>query len=400
MICPNCGKEYSDKLIFCVSCGTKLVHGGKLSVEKEKPEIVFDENQTTLFTMDDNKSNYESKDIDNELDNMEFSHIYAEKAEEPEENDFEEKECSDVRMQSIASLIARNFVSLLIALCTIFVIVLGVTTFSLRQALKKDALTTITDSNDILNLPISDFASNSGVDYSAENQETVLDSIYYATKDYGVSREEIVAIYESPAFQNFMKENISGFSEYFLNGYTDKTISVEKLKNLYTDNIDTMNEILGVELSQDDINCAFGQLDQSTNAIEVFSVRQIEKSSSSKLVGIIRAFISFPAIIIEAILVISLLGILLTMQKKVVPSLRWLGIPFIISGGVIAGATLLISSRLIFYYNYTDTQRFIITSLCDLAKNNMYIIGLVIMTLGFILMITSSLIKRATNKVS
>ncbi len=413
MICPECGKEYGSRLLYCVSCGAKLIpQSDKGEESKDLNDISHniyhvDKDQLSLFNFTDgmNYDNNTSKQSNDLI--SEYTHVYNETQNNDYFNDIisetepvETVERAPEKHNELSVVAARTACSLVTSLFLIIFVFMAVFTFSVRQGIIDGGITNLPEQYDFLSLPIADFYNMSTTGAEISDDTTLLDAVYNITDEYGISRTQIIDVYYSEQFQAYLKENLGGCSDYFLNGYTDKTVNVQSVKELFTDNVDIINNLLGVELTQQDIETALSEIDNSVMIIDSLSLKKIENGQNSNTISIIRAFLSMPAMVIEIILVLSLIVSMMAIHRKPVISLRWTGVPLIISGIVVIAVTAMINSRLILYYNYSETERMIISAVSESSSQYVYLTGIIILITGFVLMFSASLIKKAVVRSS
>lgn len=417
MICPECGKEYGSRLLYCVSCGTKLIpQSDKGEGSKDLNDITHsiyhvDKDQLSLFNFTDGM-NYDSSTSDESNDLIsEYTHVYNETQNndyfgdlisdtEPETEPVETIRRTQDKHNELTAMAARTACSLVTSLFLIIFVFMAVFTFSVRQGIIDGGITNLPEQYDLLSLPIADFYNMSTTGAEISGDTTILEAVYNITNEYGISRTQIIDVYNSEQFQAYLKENLDGCSDYFLNGYTDKTVTVQSVKELYSGNVETLNNLLGVKLTQQDIETALNEIDNSEMIIDSLSLKKIENGQNANTISVIRAFMSMPAMVIEIILVLSLIVSMMAIYKKPVISLRWTGIPLIISGIVVIAVTAMINSRLILYYNYSETERMIISAVSESSSQYVYLTGIIILITGFVFMFSASLIKKAVVRSS
>ncbi len=370
MICPNCGKEYNEKMTCCISCGVDLV---PLETETEETlpiELTQETEAEALIQPDCSESELT-------LPNIEYVRSYASGDEVivPMKH----------RNKTAALSGAVKFTgSLITAVIMLAMIILSASAAMLRMITDEKKIAEFADTLDVMALPVEQLTDSTA---------TVQDAIYTMSLGTGLTRDDIRTIYEESTMKDFLAVQLTGYAEYIRNGTVPEKLTSEKLKKVFTENISLIDNTMGYPLNDHDIALACSEIERAEPLLEVLSHENMEKTIGEDIFIAMRLFGSVPAIVVTAAVAASMLIVFRAINKKSTSTLSWGGGTILTGGAAVLASTFLFSSQL----PYSDTDRLvrsIVKCICDVISPDMYRIGVSLAVVGIVMLIWAESLRR------
>lgn len=369
MICPNCRKEYNEKMTCCISCGADLV---EVENDAETAEIDLSQEVEPLVNSDISESVQIHPEtvvcFDSENMVVPVKHITRKTA---------------------LSDFARVTGSLVTAVLMFALILTSAAAAGFRLLTDKNKIADFTDRLDIMALPAAVFIDNGSA--------TIQDAVYTMSQGTGLTRDNIRTIYENSTAKKFIAAQLTGYAEYIRNGTAPERITAEQLKKVFEENIPLIDSTMGYPLNEHDIALAGAEIERAEPLLEMLSHENVEKTIGENTLVAIRIFSSVPTIVCTAILAASMLLIFRGINKKGTRVLNWGG------GTVLAGGVAVLSTAFLFSVQlpYSNMDRFVRTVLkcvCDVISPDMYRIGGTLVALGIVMLIWAESLRRNTSE--
>lgn len=383
MICPNCGKEYNEKMTCCISCGTDLVpyeHGtDQTAFEPLIPETSF------LPTVS------ESSGFVREIPG--HSSVPAVGA-EASADIYEETPVPvrEARLRMSVSGAARFAGSLAASVMMFAFILIFSAASAVRLATSSSMIARFAESLDVMNLPAAETAIPTE-GYSVSEDATVQEAIFVMSQGTGLSREDIRKIYETSTIQDFITAQLTEYALFVRSGKIPEKLTADKLKGVFSENLSLIDDALGRPLSQHDINLAFSEIDKVQPVLENLSPDSLEKLLGSGGITTLRLLSSMPIIIGAAALAASMLPLLRAINRKNSEMLRWGGAAALAGGAVVSAAVFLFSVQPAPVWD--KLFRSIAKCAAEVISPDMYRIGGVLAVLGAVMLIWAGTLKKA-----
>jgi len=366
MICPNCGKEYNEKMTCCISCGADLVEAEKESEEtlgddlpQEAEPLVNPIIPESVRVHSDAVVSFDSGDIIVPIKHR--------------------------NRKTALSGAARFTGSLVTAVLMFALIMTSVAAAGLRLLTDKNKIADFTEKLDIMALPAENFIDNGSA--------TIQDAVYTMSQGTGLTRDNIRTIYEKSTAKNFLAAQLAGYAEYIRNGTAPERLTAEQLKKVFEENIPLIDSTMGYPLNEHDIALARAEIERAEPLLEMLSHENVEKTIGEDTLVAIRLFSSVPTIVCTAALAASMLIVFRTINKKSTKVLNWGGGTILAGGAAVLATAFLFSAQL----PYSNTDRLVRTLLkcvCDVISPDMYRIGGTLAVLGIVMLIWAESLRR------
>lgn len=361
MICPNCGKTYGNKITYCISCGTALEN------EKEAPEKEMPETEEPPITVTSSQITDEPK---------------TEAVRSISMTTLPENEKSAEKIKSAGA--SGGVVSALIAILLYAAMLLIFTSCIGRAATDESNILKAVRNMDLLNIPAKELGID-GADIS--DNSTVSEAIAAMAVGSGVDSGNIRQIYERSTVRDFIGNTIADYAEYIRSGKKPDKITADSIKALFGENISVINTNIGTELSQNDIELAYKQIELSEDILSALDMSKLEEGSIGNIFKAVRAFISVPAIIAELVFAAVAAVFIFVANKNSVRSMRFCGIPVFLAGLTTAMLTFMFSMQLGFFGNMSGLTKEAATGIAASLSENAYQISVIMMILGVCVLI-------------
>lgn len=366
MICPNCGKEYNDRMTCCISCGADLVPIGN---EAEQPsETNFRQDEESLIpavvpepvhAVSGTAASFESDEMVVPLKR---------------------------KSRSMTLSGAAKFAGSLFAALVMFVMILtSASAAGVRLLTDEEKIAEFAEQLDVMALPVPQVSGNSS--------ETIQDAVYTLSLGTGLSRDNIRTIYEESTAKDFLAAQLSGYAEYIRSGTAPERLTTEQLKAVFEANVPLIGSTMGYPLNEHDIALACSEIDRAKPLLDVLSYENLEQTIGKDTLVAIRLFGSVPAIAVTAALAAAMLAVFSAINKKSTYTLNWGGGTILAGGAAVLAVTFLFSAQLP-YSNADRLVRTVLKCVCDVILPDMYTIGAILAVTGGVMLIWAESLRR------
>lgn len=383
MICPNCGKEYNEKMTYCISCGTDLV-----PYEQGTDQTAFEPLiPETSFLPSASESTGFVREIPG------HSPVPAAGA-EASADIYEETPVpvSEMKQRISVSGAARFAGSLAVSVMMFAFILFFSAASAVRIATSESMIARFAESLDVMNLPAAETAIPTE-GYGVAEDATVQEAIFVMSQGTGLSREDIRKIYETSTIQDFITAQLTEYALFVRSGKIPEKLTADKLKGVFSENLSLIDDTLGRSLSQHDINLAFSEIDKVQPVLDNLSPDSLEELLGSGGITALRLLSSMPIIIGAAALAASMLPLLRAINRKNSEMLRWGGAAALAGGAVVSAAVFLFSVQSAPVWD--KLFRSIAKCAAEVISPDMYRIGGVFAVLGAVMLIWAGTLKKA-----
>lgn len=385
MICPNCGKEYNEKMTCCISCGADLVpyesEVGQTSLEPSVYDVPAESQKPETAE----KAGGFVREIPG------HSPVPAEPVPPVPE---EEPPLADEKKRFSLSGAARFAGSLTVSALMLVFIFLFSAASAVRLATSESRISRFAESLDVMSLPAAEAAIPSE-GYGAAEDATVQEAIYAMSRGTGLSREDIRTIYEASTIKDFITVQLTEYADFIRSGKTPERLTADKLKGVFSENLGLIDETMGIPLSQHDINLAFSEIDSVQPTLEKLSPASLEKALGSGGLGALRLLSSLPVMICAAALAAAALPLLRTVNRGNAGMLRWGGAAALTGGAAVSAIVFLLTVQPVFPGDKALSE--IVRCAAKVISPDLYRIGGALAVMGIIMLIWSATLKKAKS---
>lgn len=369
MKCPNCGKEYNDRMTCCISCGSDLIPYDHES-ETTQPEFVISD----------------TKDTD-KPEKAGFIRVIAGHSEYPPMSDADISEEIPLTEKKNTSLpeVLKNICSLASAAVMLALIVLAAASAAVRLVTDSEKISEFAGRLDVMNLPVESFVAGS-IEISSD--ATVQEAVYIMSEGTGLTKDDIRRIYESSTAEHFLASQLNGYAEFIRDGELPEKLTPEKLKEVFSENISLISGTMGKPLSQHDIDLAFAELDRTEPVLEAIAPSRIESALDDGTLTVLRLFCSVPVMVGESVAAAAMLFLLWVINRRPEKSLAWGGGAVLAGGAAVLIATFLASAQ-VFISGQDRFVRSISKCATQVISPDLYRIGGALAVLGVVMLIWS-----------
>ncbi|MBQ8175587.1 MAG: hypothetical protein IJ035_00945 [Oscillospiraceae bacterium] len=372
MVCPNCGKEYNEKMTCCISCGADLIPAEE-NEEVSEPELISDEISLIPPIIPEEVSA--------------FTPAYSAAA-----ASFESVEVSvpikHINRQKVLSNAIRVAGSFITAAVMFALIALSAAAAGFRFATDEKRIAEFAETLDVMALPAEQFNGSDGV---------IQDAVFAMSQGTGLTRDNIRTIYENSTAKDFLATQLSGYADFIRNGTMPEQLTTEQLKNVFKENLPLIDSTLGQPLNDHDIALAQSEIERARPLLEMLSHENLEKTIGEDTIAVLRLFGSVPAIAVTAALAVSMMIVLRAINKKSRKVLNWGGGTILAGGAAVLAATFVFSLQLP-YANTDRLLRAVIKCACDVISPDMYHIGAALAAVGAIMLLWADSLRRSELK--
>lgn len=380
MICPNCGKEYNEKMTCCISCGTDLVPCERDSEQTAFEPLIPEESFKAAAS--------ESAGFVREIS----GHSAA-------PSNTAEDICEDIPVPAAAersplsvSGAARFAGSLVSSLMMFAFILLFSASSAVRLATSDAKIARFAESLDVMNLPAAEAAIPTE-GYGVSEDATVQEAIFVMSRGTGLSREDIKKIYETSTIKEFITAQLTDYALFVRSGKIPEKLTADKLKGVFSENLSLIDDALGRPLSQHDINMAFSEIDSVQPVLDKLSPDSLEELMGGGGIAALRLLSSMPIVIGAAALAMAMLPLLRAINKKNSAMLLWGG------GTALAGGAAVSAAIFLFTVQPAPIRdklfRSIAKCAADVIAPDLYRIGGVLAVLGTVMLIWAGTLRKA-----
>lgn len=384
MICPNCGKEYNEKMTCCISCGADLV--------PYESEV----GQTSLESLvSDVPAESPKREISGKAPAGGFVREIPGHSPVPGETS-EETEIPVTAEKKRFSLsgAARFAGSLTVSALMLVFILLFSAASAVRFATSESRISRFAESLDVMSLPAAETAIPAE-GYGAADDATVQEAIYAMSRGTGLSREDIRTIYEASTIKDFITAQLTEYADFIRSGKTPERLTADKLKGVFSENLGLIDKTMGIPLSQHDINLAFSEIDSVQPALEKLSPASLENALGSGGLGALRLLSSLPVMICSAALAAAALPLLRTVNRGNAGMLRWGGAAALAGGAAVSAIVFLLTVQPVFTGDKAVSE--IVRCAAKVISPDLYRIGGVLAVMGIVMLIWSATLKKARS---
>lgn len=392
MICPNCGKEYNDRMTCCISCGSDLV--------PYDPDLPQDLSLPVLSDTPDVK-------VQDESERSGFIRVIAGHSEYPPMHTAADAVDAyavpsaeiplTVKKSASPADILRGIGSFAAAAVMLALIILTAVSVSVRLITDSEKISLFADRLDVMNLPAESAAALIDVNYEMSSDATVQEAVYLMSLGTGLTKEDIRHIYESSTAEDFLVSQLSGYAEFIRSGELPEKLTSEKLKEVFSENISLISSTIGKPLSQHDIDLAFSELDRTAPVLEAISPSSIENSVDGGLLTILRLFCSVPVMVGAAVAAAAMLVILWLINRRPVKVLTWGGGAVLIGGAFVLIAAFLASAQ-VFVSGQDRFVRSISKCAAGVITPDLYRMGAALAVLGVVMLIWAATLNSRDRR--
>ena len=395
MICPNCGKEYNDRMTCCISCGSDLVPydhdfeptgSEQVSIRSVIPDIKDTETTERAGFIRVVEGHSEYPPLASPIPAVSSAAAFASAAGSDIPLTVKKNTPAVGALRSIGSFAAAAVMFALIVL----------TAFSAAVRLMTDSgkISEFADRLDVMNLPVERIAAS---DYEISSDATVQEAVFVMSAGTGLTKEDIRYIYESSTAEDFLASQLNGYADFIRSGEPPEKLTSEKLKEVFSENITLISSAIGKPLSQHDIDLAFAELDRTEPVLEAISPSRIEKMLDSSILTVLRLFCSVPVIIGETAAAAAMLVVLWAINRRPGKVLTWGGGAALAGGVFVLIATFLASAQ-VFLSGQDRFVRSIVKCVTEVISPDLYRMGGTLAVLGIVMLIWAGTLIGRTQK--
>lgn len=400
MICPNCGKEYNEKMTCCISCGADLVpylsDSEQTAFEPLIPEDVPTEEDYSESSGFVRKiSGLRDASVTGKMQDPQDTEI-AFDGKDPQSRRTAEPEKRRGASRTSVSGAARFAGSFTAAALMFAFIILFSAAAAARSATDEKSIAEFTERLDVMSLPAAEAAIPTE-GYRVEDGATVQEAIYAMSQGTGLTREDIRKIYEASTIKSFLSERLCQFAEFIRSGRIPDKITPDNLKSVFSENLNVIDGAMGKPLSQHDINLAFSEIDSVQPVLDKLSPSSLEAALGDGGLTALRLLSSLPVAICSAAFAAAMLPLIRAINRKNSDMLRWGGGASLAGGAAVLAAafisTVLPAGR-------DKLVRSIAKCAADVIAPDLYRIGGALAIMGTVMLVWAFTLKKteAGNK--
>lgn len=383
MICPNCGKEYNEKMTCCISCGAELVphehNTEQVCFEPIIPEAIPEDSDIPAVS-----------GFVRELERR------SERPPQPEENI---EIPVPVKKKSSAAAAARGIGSFAAAMAMFALIILTAASLTIRLITDSEKISRFTSRLDVMSLPAAQTVMLTAYDYEISPDATIQEAIFIMSDGTGLTREDIRKIYESSTVQNFLSDQLSGYAEFIREGELPEKLTSEKLKEVFSENISLISDAIGKPLTQHDIELAFAELDRTEPVLEAIAPSRLENVVGEATLTLLRLVSSLPVIIGEGAAAAAMLAVLWAINRKPGKILGWGGAAVFAGGSAVLIIAFLFSVQ-VFFAGMDRLFKSIAKCAAEVIAPDIYRFGGTLAILGAVMLLWALTLKNAKRRDS
>ena len=383
MICPNCGKEYNEKMTCCISCGAELVphehNTEQVCFEPIIPEAIPEDSDIPAVS-----------GFVRELERR------SERPPQPEENI---EIPVPVKKKSSAAAAARGIGSFAAAMAMFALIILTAASLTIRLITDSEKISRFTSRLDVMSLPAAQTVMLTAYDYEISPDATIQEAIFIMSDGTGLTREDIRKIYESSTVQNFLSDQLSGYAEFIREGELPEKLTSEKLKEVFSENISLISDAIGKPLTQHDIELTFAELDRTEPVLEAIAPSRLENVVGEATLTLLRLVSSLPVIIGEGAAAAAMLAVLWAINRKPGKILGWGGAAVFAGGSAVLIIAFLFSVQ-VFFAGMDRLFKSIAKCAAEVIAPDIYRFGGTLAILGAVMLLWALTLKNAKRRDS
>lgn len=386
MICPNCGKEYNEKMTCCISCGAELVPR-----ERDSEQICFDPVLPEALPEEKNMP-AENGFVRGLEGHSEYPPEHVETVEIP-------VPVKSVKKKSSAAAAARGIGSFAAAVTMFALIILTAASLAIRLITDSEKISRFASGLDVMSLPAAQTVMLTAYDYEISADATVQEAIFIMSNGTGLTREDIRKIYESSTFQAFLAEQLSGYAEFIREGELPEKLTSEKLKEVFSENISLISDAIGKPLTQHDIELAFAELDRTEPVLEAIAPSRLENAVGEVPLTLLRLVSSLPVMIGEGAAAAAMLAVLWAINRKPAKILGWGGAA-VFAGGAAVLVTVFLFSAQVFFSGMDRLVKSVAKCAAEVVAPDVYRFGGTLAVLGAVMLLWALTLKNTKRRDS
>lgn len=386
MICPNCGKEYNEKMTCCISCGAELVPH-----EHDTEQVCFEPIIPEAVP--------EEADIPAAVGFVRELEGHSEHPPEPVETVEIPIPVRNVKKKSSAAAAARGIGSFAAAMAMFALIILTAASLSIRLITDSEKISQFTSRLDVMSLPAAQTVMLTAYDYEISPDATIQEAIFIMSAGTGLTRDDIREVYESSTVQNFLCEQLSGYAEFIREGELPEKLTSEKLKEVFSENISLISDAIGKPLTQHDIELAFAELDRAEPVLEAIAPARLENVVGEATLTLLRLVSSLPVIIGEGAVSAAMLVVLWAINRKPGKILGWGGAA-VFAGGAAVLITVFLFSVQVFFSGADRLVKSVAKCAAEVIAPDIYRFGGTLAVLGAVMLLWAFTLKNAKRRDS
>ena len=386
MICPNCGKEYNEKMTCCISCGAELVPH-----EHDTEQVCFEAIIPEAVP--------EEVDLPAAVGFVRELEGHSEHPPEPEETVEIPVPVKSVNKKSSAAAAARGIGSFAAAMAMFALIILTAASLAIRLITDSEKISQFTSRLDVMSLPAAQTVMLTAYDYEISPDATIQEAIFIMSTGTGLTRDDIREIYESSTVQNFLSEQLSGYAEFIREGELPEKLTSEKLKEVFSENISLISDAIGKPLTQHDIELAFAELDRTEPVLEAIAPSRLENVVGETTLTMLRLISSLPVIIGEGAAAAAMLVVLWAINRKAGKILGWGGAA-VFAGGAAVLITVFLFSVQVFFSGMDRLVKSVAKCAAEVIAPDIYRFGGTLAILGAVMLLWAFTLKNARRRDS
>ena len=388
MICPNCGKEYNERMTCCISCGSSLV-----PYEQDSEQVILE----PVLPEAEPEPEFIAAPVQAEFAGFVRGldgHSEYPPEPEPEKNSPAEAIPISVKKgNTSASEAVKTIGSLAASVIMLAFIVLAAASFAVRLTTDSKKISEFADTLDVMSFPAAETGMSFAEGYEIAPDATLQEAIFVMSAGTGLTREDIREIYENSTVGDFLASQLNSYADFIREGELPEKLTPEKLKTVFSENIGLISDAIGVPLSQHDIDLAFSELDRTEEILEAIAPSRLESLIGGETLTALRLFSSLPVIIAEACIAAAMLIILRAINKNTEKVLGWGGGTVLAGGAVVLSAAFLCSVQ-VFFSGQDRIFRSIVKCVTDVINPDLYRLGVILVIIGAVMLLWAATLRR------
>lgn len=386
MICPNCGKEYNEKMTCCISCGASLV-----PYEQDSEQVILIE--PVLPEAAAETGSFAEVAVPAGFVRGLKGHSEYPPEPEPEKPASAEIPVPIKRSGISASEAVKTISSLAASVIMFAFIALGAMSFTIRLVTDSKKIAEFADALDVMSFPAAETGMPFAGDYGIAPDATLQEAIFVMSSGTGLTKEDIREIYENSTAGEFLASQLNSYAELIREGELPEKLTPEKLKTVFSENIGLISDTIGQPLSQHNIDLAFSELDRTGEVLEAIAPSRLESLIGDGALTALRLFSSLPVIVGEACAAAAMLIILWAINRNTERVLSWGGGAVLAGGAAILAAAFLCAMQ-VFFTGQDRIFRSIAKCVTNVINPDLYRLGGILAIAGAVMLLWAATLKK------
>ncbi len=294
--------------------------------------------------------------------------------------------------------IAFSFLFLFLFLTSFITSLIGVVSLN-KGLLEKDF-----EKVDVLSIKVGSSVKSDG--FSIEADDNINDIVYKIIQSYSpydIERKDLQKIFDKAGFQEFLAKKASGYVDYIVTGESIDELTADDISELIRDHVDTVEDVTGVSLSDEDLDNIDSFLNNEANeVIEAFSENNIEDKldeiNYDSYSFLLKPWAQILTVVSFGILTILFAFFIFKLNRNTVGSISIIGYIALICGSIymlLIASLFLTQLLMVFGMNQTGNIALV---LINLLLFKVLIIGGSVFVAGLITVIITNIIKGNKKK--